>query len=84
MFRFSIRDVLWLTVVAGLAIGWWVDSGRIEKATSRLAKEAKLQREASDDELEVIRDYRKRYEEFTHQRIPDMPRPKPRQISPGE
>jgi hypothetical protein len=24
-FRFSIRDLLWLTVVAGLAVGWWLD-----------------------------------------------------------
>jgi hypothetical protein len=23
MFRFTIRDVLWLTVVVGLSIGWW-------------------------------------------------------------
>jgi hypothetical protein len=25
MIRFSIRDVLWLTVVVGLAVGWWMD-----------------------------------------------------------
>jgi hypothetical protein len=25
MFRFSIRDILWLTIVAALAIGWAVD-----------------------------------------------------------
>lgn len=25
MFRFSIRDVLWLTVVVALAVGWWLD-----------------------------------------------------------
>ena len=25
MLRFSIRDVLWLTVVVGLAVGWWID-----------------------------------------------------------
>ena len=25
MFRFSIRDVLWLTVVVGLGLGWWLD-----------------------------------------------------------
>jgi len=25
MFRFTIRDVLWLTVVVGLSIGWWLD-----------------------------------------------------------
>jgi len=24
MFRFTIRDVLWLTVVVGLAVAWWV------------------------------------------------------------
>jgi hypothetical protein len=23
--RFTIRDLLWLTVVASLAVGWWVD-----------------------------------------------------------
>jgi hypothetical protein len=25
MFRFTIRDVLWLMVVVGLAFGWWRD-----------------------------------------------------------
>jgi hypothetical protein len=24
LLRFTIRDVLWLTVVAGLSIGWWL------------------------------------------------------------
>ncbi len=24
MFRFTIRDLLWLMVVAGLAFGWWI------------------------------------------------------------
>ena len=24
MFRFTIRDVLWLTVVVALGVGWWV------------------------------------------------------------
>ena len=23
--RFTIRDLLWLTVVVGMGIGWWVD-----------------------------------------------------------
>ena len=31
MFRFSIRDVLWLTVVVGLAVGWWLDHRRTER-----------------------------------------------------
>ena len=24
MFRFTIRDVLWLTAVVGLGVGWWL------------------------------------------------------------
>jgi hypothetical protein len=27
MFRFTIRDLLWLMVVVGLAVGWWLDHG---------------------------------------------------------
>jgi hypothetical protein len=26
MFRFTIRDMLWLTVVVALALGWWLDN----------------------------------------------------------
>jgi hypothetical protein len=25
MSRFTIRDLLWLTVVVGLGVGWWID-----------------------------------------------------------
>jgi hypothetical protein len=25
MFRFAIRDVLWVTVVVALGVGWWLD-----------------------------------------------------------
>ena len=28
MLRFTIRDLFWLTLVAGLALGWWVAHGR--------------------------------------------------------
>jgi len=28
MLRFTIRDILWLTLVVGLAVGWRVDRGR--------------------------------------------------------
>jgi hypothetical protein len=29
MFRFTIRDVLWLTVVVGMGVGWWIDHWQI-------------------------------------------------------
>jgi hypothetical protein len=29
MFRFTIRDVLWLTVMVALAVGWWLDRSRL-------------------------------------------------------
>ena len=28
MFRFTIRDLLWLTVVVGLGVGWWDASAK--------------------------------------------------------
>jgi hypothetical protein len=34
--KFSIRDLLWLTVMVALGVSWWVDNGRIEKAVGKL------------------------------------------------
>jgi len=36
MLRFTIRDVLWLMVVVGMGVGWWVDRSRVD---ARLTKE---------------------------------------------
>jgi hypothetical protein len=52
-FRFSIRDLLLLTVIAALAVGWWLDHRRItrnaalESMISRDATIVSLQREIS-------------------------------------
>ena len=27
--RFTIRDLLWLTVVVALAVGWWLDHAKL-------------------------------------------------------
>ena len=44
MFRFTIRDVLWLTVVVALAVGWWIDRGRLvaEKNEARVWKQSEM------------------------------------------
>jgi cell division protein FtsB len=51
MFRFTIRDVLWLTVVVALAVGWWIDQDRIRR--QRAALQASEQ--ALVDEREKLR-----------------------------
>ena len=34
MFRFTIRDVLWLTVVVAMGVGWWVDKRHAVRAAN--------------------------------------------------
>jgi hypothetical protein len=41
MFRFTIRDVLWLTVVVAMGVGWWIDKSRTAKARDEAIKDAK-------------------------------------------
>ena len=47
MFRFTIRDVLWLMVVVGLAVGWvahWTKSATHERDLGLLPRTAALQK----------------------------------------
>jgi hypothetical protein len=34
--RFAIRDLLWLTVVVALAVGWWIDRSGLSASASRM------------------------------------------------
>jgi hypothetical protein len=34
MFRFTIRDVLWLMVTVGLSLGWWINHRRANELES--------------------------------------------------
>jgi hypothetical protein len=47
MFRFTIRDVLWLTVIAALSVAWWLE----HSTRSRLSDELK----SRNEELAVLR-----------------------------
>jgi hypothetical protein len=46
--RFTIRDVLWLTVVVAMGVAWWVDSRKAFEERVRLSRNA----EELADELE--------------------------------
>ena len=34
-FRFTIRDLLWLTLVVAMSVGWWLDHRRRNEFLSR-------------------------------------------------
>jgi hypothetical protein len=62
--RFTIRDLLWLTVLAALAVSWWIDNKRIEKALVNIrSKEAELDEfaHAYDDALVIIDNWNKKH-----------------------
>jgi hypothetical protein len=37
MFRFTIRDLLWLTVIVALGVAWWIDRQRLFQELTTLA-----------------------------------------------
>jgi len=53
MFRFTIRDVLWLTVVAALACGWALEHRQLTVVRSALHTEQAEQRIAELREREL-------------------------------
>jgi hypothetical protein len=44
MFRFTIRDVLWLTVVIAMGVGWWIEHRRLTYDNLLLREEVWLYR----------------------------------------
>jgi hypothetical protein len=49
--RFSIRDLLWLTVVVALGVAWWLDRGRI---TAKAIDRDRAWRESVEKSLSEI------------------------------
>ena len=53
MFRFSIRELVLVTLVVGLALGWWLDRERMAAPLARLAEyQAAEQRELARQQAE--------------------------------
>jgi cytoskeletal protein RodZ len=53
MFKFTIRDLLWLTVVVALGVAWWVERIRAERQSLR-AQEATKAAESSQALSEAL------------------------------
>jgi hypothetical protein len=51
MWRFGIRDVLWLLLAVGLGLGWWLDH---RKQETRIAATSRELRQASKAFQEVV------------------------------
>jgi hypothetical protein len=46
MFRFTIRDVLWLTAIVAIVLGWWLDHRTLKRWwTLHHAREAAFYKE---------------------------------------
>ena len=54
MFRFTIRDVLWLTVAIALSVSWWIDNKRIETTLKAIKAEHDAKQLELDDKLEIV------------------------------
>jgi hypothetical protein len=65
MFRFTIRDVLWLMVVVALGAGWWHE--RSNAARERAA------RVATDKQVKMLRAQIKRIGSFREMTRPQLP-----------
>src|SRR5688572_4410447 len=77
MLRFSIRDVLWLTVVAGVAFGWWREHRQtVAIQVARLESDRRLQDLAKEIKREGYFIYRT-YGSNGFQLLQDRSRPSP-------
>ena len=54
MFRFTIRDVLWLTVLVGLACGWLVDRVNVRRDCAARIAAAELGTDSLHDDYADI------------------------------
>src|SRR4029453_10840701 len=70
MFRFTIRELLILTVTVGLALGWWLDrrqSENREKVWQRQGADAWVARDEAKKRMEVAKERTFRYARMAKQ-----------------
>jgi hypothetical protein len=66
MFHFMIRDMLWLTVVVAMGVGWWIDRRKAAEERAQISRNA----EELAEELEHGRYGMRPLPEWINQRRP--------------
>ena len=60
MYRFTIRDILWLTALVALGVGWWLDHRRLAPLVPQhrelIARFTSLHEQVEADGISVYRD----------------------------
>jgi hypothetical protein len=64
--RFSIRDLLWLMVVAALLVGWWREHSIAVRAQSEILATKKEYGEAKEKALKEAAEARSVLEAYRH------------------
>lgn len=49
LLRFTLRDLFWLAVVVGLAVGWWADRSNLATQNGTLKTDNREMKEILDD-----------------------------------
>jgi hypothetical protein len=55
--RFTIRDLLWLTLLAAVLVAWWVDRGRLARELAQFRGPFKRQVQGQLPGLPIGDDY---------------------------
>ena len=65
MFRFTIRDLLWLMVVVGLSVGWWIDRRDIVRERESLAIKRQKVEELEENARQLEQNARRRFSDLS-------------------
>ena len=55
MFRSTIRDVLWLTVVVAIRVGWWADCPSMARERKEAEQWLQIATDTLDDALATVK-----------------------------
>ena len=84
MFRFTIRDLLWLTVVVALALALWREHRLLRQEQQRLGQEQRLVREWREAHANEVERFEELWQTVNSPfgSSDDMLRRRPRQFPP--